>query len=201
MDPSQSLSDAPALASLLALVRSRRTNLRMRDDIVDPSLVEHLCEAATWAPNHKRTQPWRFAVLTGDARQTLGELTAAYQESTGTTDNAVLDKTRNKYQRSPVVIVVGCQSEPDASAEMLAEDRDAVSAGVQNLLLAATAAGLNSYWGTGAVTKAPEVKRWCGLDERDTIVAVVYVGWPAGPVPDPGRDAPRITRPAAIARS
>lgn len=198
MDTPQNPSGAPELTAFLDLVRSRRTNLRMRDDSVDPALVDRLCEAATWAPNHKRTQPWRFAVLTGAARRTLGELTAAYQESTGTTDPAVLDKTRSKYERSPVLIVVGCQSEPDASVGMQAEDRDAVSAGVQNLLLAATAAGLNSYWGTGAVTKAPAVKQWCGLDDRDTIVAVVYLGWPLGPVPDPGRDAPRITRPAAL---
>ena len=64
---------------------------------------------------------------------------------------------------------------------------DAVAAGVQNLLLGATAAGLASYWGTGAVTGLEDVKRLCRFDPQDTIVALIYLGWPIGDVPVPQR--------------
>jgi nitroreductase len=71
-----------------------------------------------------------------------------------------------------------------------AENRDAVAAGVQNLLLGATAVGLASYWGTGAVTDVPEVRELCGFDPGDQLVALLYLGWPIGEVPVPPRPDP-----------
>jgi hypothetical protein len=49
-------------------------------------------------------------------------------------------KTRTKYLRAPVVVVVG--SAPGESALQNEENRDAVAAGIQNMLLGATALGL-----------------------------------------------------------
>ena len=46
------------------------------DRPVPHELVERLCELAQWAPNHKRTWPWRFALVEGDARAELGDLIA-----------------------------------------------------------------------------------------------------------------------------
>lgn len=186
-------STASAFDTVADLIVQRRTNLRInRDRPVDAGLLLRLCELGTWSPNHKRTEPWRFAIITGDSRRRLGELTALHVQTMGTTDEAVLAKTRSKYERSPVVLVVGSHSVEGAGASRRGEDRDAVAAGVQNILLAATAAGLNSYWGTGAVTEVPAVKEWCGLQPDDTIVAVIYLGWPIGDVPDPGRSEPTI---------
>ena len=186
-------SNADDLEAVSRVIVSRRTNLRIdRDRPVDRDLLDRLCGLATWAPNHKRTVPWRFAIVTGPARRHLGELTAAHLESERTTDPAALDKTRGKYERAAAVLVIAAHSAGDATDERRLEDRDAVSAGVQNVLLAATAAGLNSYWGTGAVTHVPAVKAWCGLEVDDVIVAVLYLGWPVGEVPDPGRAAPII---------
>jgi malonate-semialdehyde dehydrogenase (acetylating)/methylmalonate-semialdehyde dehydrogenase len=39
-------------------------------------VVEKLCDLAQWAPNHKRTWPWRFALVEGDGRARLGEVIA-----------------------------------------------------------------------------------------------------------------------------
>ena len=48
------------------LVRSRRTHMLVdRERDVPVELVSELCELATWAPNHKKTWPWRFALFTG----------------------------------------------------------------------------------------------------------------------------------------
>ena len=51
---------------------------------------------------------------------------------------------RTKYLRSPVVVLVWVTGDPDPVRRR--EDRDATAAAVQNLLLAATANGLASYW-------------------------------------------------------
>ena len=69
-----------------------------------------------------------------------------------------------------------------------------MASGVQTLLLGATAAGLASYWGTGAVTEAPEVKELCGFAPQDVIVAAIYLGWPLG------LDPARPERPPAEVR-
>lgn len=185
--------DLPSLDATAALLTARRTNLRIdRERPVDAALVQRLCELATWAPNHHLTEPWRFAVVTGEARAELGSRTAAHMADLGITDEAKLEKARTKFLRAPVMLVVGCASAADASPGTRAEDRDAVAAATQNLLLAATAAGLCSYWGSGAVTEAPGVKAMCSLSPADTIVAAVYLGWPGGEVPMPVRGEPII---------
>ena len=46
------------------LVRARRTSMLVHGQRPVPrDLVEQLCELAQWAPNHKRTWPWRFALF------------------------------------------------------------------------------------------------------------------------------------------
>jgi nitroreductase len=173
------------LDDLETLVAGRRTNLRMDPERpVDDALLSRLCGLAMWAPNHKRTWPWRFAALRGAARARLGELLADALSAQGAAE-AKVSKARGKYLRAPVVLAVASAADPDA--ERAAENRDAVAAGVQNLLLGATAAGLASYWGTGAVTGLDEVKALCGFDRTDTIVSLIYLGWPVGDVPVPER--------------
>ena len=165
--------------------------------IVDPQrsvpaeLVTELCELATWAPNHKKTWPWRFALFSGEGRTRLGAAMADEMEQASFGDDAKRAKTRSKYLRTPSVLVVGCAPHDD---EMLdAENRDAVAAGIQNLLLGATALGLASFWSTPALARPPAVLELCGFDPDDRLVGVVYLGWAAQECAAPQRPAPRIT--------
>lgn len=176
----------------MRVIRRRRTNLRIdREAPVDPEIVAELCLAATWAPNHKLSEPWRFAVLTGAARKRLGEIAAGGLLRAGVTDETRLQQTAVKYLRAPVVVAVGCAPHPDPIRH--AEDRDAVAAGVQNFLLAATAAGLASYWATGPAARLPETVELCEFEPGTEIVALVYLGRPSGEAPDTNRQPPRIT--------
>lgn len=177
--------------ALAALIRRRRTNLRVDSHKpVSSQLVEHLCQLATWAPNHKLTEPWRFAVLVGEARRRLGDITAEFLAGEGADPNRV-EKTRTKYLRAPVVVVVGSHADPDPIRH--GENRDAVAAGVQNMLLGATAAGLNSFWATGAAARNPETNHLCGFEAGTAVVALVYLGWPIGAVPTPERSVPKLS--------
>lgn len=179
-----------ALERFAQLVRRRRTSLRMDPDVAVPrELVERLVRLATWAPNHKRTWPWRFSVLTGEARARLGEAVAAFEAARGA-DEAKVTKARGKYLRAPVVVLVGAAGHDDPVRR--AEDRDAVAAGVQNLLLGATAAGLANHWATGDWMADAAVKELAGLAAEDELVALVYLGWPAGEVPVVERPDPVV---------
>jgi len=182
-----------ALDALEALIERRRTSLLVHPDrAIDPGLVDRLCALAMWAPNHKRTWPWRFAVVTGGARATLGEAFANDQLAAGITDAAKLAKTRGKFRRAPVVVVVAAA--PGDTDECTGENRDAVSAGIQNMLLGATAAGLASFWSSPPVRHGSRALAACALPPDATIVGLVYLGWPAGEVKVPARPQPAILR-------
>lgn len=189
------VSDAPPPADVPVVVdqviRARRTNLQVDpDEEVPDELVAHLVDLATWAPNHKRTWPWRFTVLSGDARWRFGEALGAVAAADGAPDEKVA-KLRSKYGRSPVVLLAWVRGDGDAVRRR--EDRDATAAAVQNLLLGATAFGLASYWGSVPDALWDAARRFAGVDDDHDLVALVYLGWPRGLAATPPRPVPEIT--------
>lgn len=171
--------------SVLDVIRRRRTSMLVEADRGVPTeLIEQLCEAAAWAPCHKRTWPWRFASVTGDARWELGDVAAQAMAARGD-EPARVAKTRTKFGRTPAVLVVG--SAAGDTPLRTVENRDATAAAVQNLLLAATAVGLASYWSSCPKGASDPVAQWCGFDPGTDIVAMVYLGWATGEVTVPVR--------------
>jgi hypothetical protein len=114
------------LAAFEALARSRRTNLRMDPHRPVPAeLVERLCRLAMWAPNHKRTWPWRFTALAGGARAELGEALAEALAAAGQPD-AKVDKARGKYLRAPLMLAVAAAGDPVATEVVLRQANEVV---------------------------------------------------------------------------
>lgn len=181
VDPVDLLADVAA---------RRRSSLRIDlDRPVDPALLDRLFAMAACAPNHKRTFPWRFRVLTGAARTGLGDAFAEDLAEAGE-PAAKVDKARTKYERAPVMVAVAARSGDDAT--MTAENRDAVSAAIQTILLGATAAGLASYWSTGAAMTSARVRTFCGFDPTDTMVGLLYLGWPTDSPASIERPTPEV---------
>jgi nitroreductase len=174
------------------LVRSRRTHLLVdRSADVPLELVSRLCELATWAPNHKRTWPWRFAAFTGEGRARLGQAFVADLTERGIGDEAKRTKTLTKYLRTPTTLVVGCAAHEHPTFHD--ENRDAAAAGIQNLLLGATAAGLASFWSTPPVADGTRALDLCGFECDARIVGVIYLGWPISTVEAPARPPAQVT--------
>ena len=193
-DPSEAHA-APAFADMQLLgrvVRSRRTSMLVDKELALPDdLVQSLCDLAMWAPNHKRTWPWRFASFTRAGRSTLGNVIADAMAAHGD-DEARVRKARTKYERTPNVLVVG--SAPGDTLLRTAENRDAVAAGIQNLLLGATAAGVASYWGSCPTGANDPVADLCGFEPGTTVVAIIYLGWANGSVDTPARPPAPVRR-------
>jgi nitroreductase len=57
-------------------IRQRRTIKQFLPRSVPRAVLQELIELAVWAPNHRLTEPWRFYVLDGAARDRLGEIAA-----------------------------------------------------------------------------------------------------------------------------
>jgi len=164
------------------IIKQRRSIGQLTQDQPTRAQIERLLEAATYAPNHHVTEPWHFFVLTGAAREELGEimatsLKARLNEQDGEAVQQRLWKERRKPLRAPVIITVVTKAALREQEPMI-EDIEATAAAVQNMLLAAEELGLGTMWRTGDAAYDPLVKRWFGLAPDDHIVAFVYVGFP-----------------------
>jgi nitroreductase len=160
---------------LLEAIMTRRTIGKSTGEIPRETIAE-LIEAAVWAPNHKMTQPWRFSVVSGDAREQLGRVWAQAAVSSVPLEQreTFLAGETKKLSRAPYVIVVSLRT--DDNAIVAEEDLTATAAAVQNLLLAAHAKGLAAAWKSGKICYSGEVKRFLDLDPSDRIIALVYLG-------------------------
>lgn len=186
-----------AARGILAAIRARRSVGRVRPERPPRKSIEHLLEAATWAPNHRLTAPWRFFVLAGAAREALGEAIAHSLAATLAADlpdrQARLDKARGKPLRAPVVIAVAVEPHTGPNVVEI-EEVLAGGAAVQNLLLAAEALGLAAIWRTGDPCYDPAVKAFFDLPAGAHLIGFVYIGYAADP-------APRVSRTPAAARA
>jgi len=178
----EQIGDQTVENTILGALRARRSVGRVKPDPLPRALVERVVEAATWALNHHRTEPWRFVVVTGEARKELAEVMAAslrerLADPVDERSAALLEKERNKPLRAPVLIAVAVAPSAEERA-IEVEEVAAVAAGVQNMLLAAEALGLGAMWRTGDPAYDPDVKRFLGLPADAHLLAFVYLGYP-----------------------
>lgn len=165
----------------LHAVQTRRSIPKVRPERPPRELIERIIEAAGQAPNHHRTEPWRFIVLAGSARNQLGDIMADSVRSElpdpeSPEGRAQIDKARSKPLRAPVVIAVAAV--PSTQPKVIEiEEIAAVAAAVENMLLAAHGLGLGAMWRTGRPAYDPAVKRFLGLPQNAHIVGFVYVGY------------------------
>lgn len=167
--------------AVLEALRKRRSIGKMTGHVPDQDLIRQIIEAATWAPNHHLTEPWRFFVLQGEARSDLGKVmagVAAARETDPAVARQAAERAITKPLRSPYVIAVGVEPSDDPSIPPI-EEISAGSAAVQNMLLAAEALGLAAIWRSGWIAFEPEVREHFGVSERGTMLGFVYVGYAA----------------------
>ncbi|MDX1285865.1 MAG: nitroreductase family protein, partial [Draconibacterium sp.] len=48
---------------------------------ISKEVIEQLLENANWAPNHKKTEPWRFKIYTGESKSKLANEVKALLQS------------------------------------------------------------------------------------------------------------------------
>ncbi len=137
-------------ADLNALIRSRRSIFPASyvDREIPRAIIEQILENANWAPNHRHTEPWRFKIFTGAARQRLGEFLANYYETHTAPEKfspMKLKKTMKKPLQSACVIAICMQRDP---AERVPEWEElaATACAVQNMWLSCTAYDIGCYW-------------------------------------------------------
>jgi nitroreductase len=162
----------------LTAIITRQSTPKVCPDPVPRALIEQLLNAAVQAPNHHRVRPWRFVVLTGSARERLGDaMAAAYQARVPDAPAEAVEVERKRPLRAPVLICVGIDLPGDNPRVIEIENVCAGAAAVENLLLAAHALGLAAMWRTGDAAYDPAVKAFLGFSPQQQLIAMVYVGY------------------------
>jgi len=161
-------------------IRSRRSIKRFTERPVTRDEIETLLAAATLAPNHRLTNPWRFYVLGPEARHAyglaLGERKAKKIENPDAA-RATRDTVAAEHRALPAMIAVAVVD--NENPEIREEDYAAAMMAVQNMMLAAVELGLGTHIKTGGVMGDPAARAAVGLPENERIVAIVNVGVPA----------------------
>jgi nitroreductase len=171
--------------SLLEKIRRRRSIGHVKPDMPPREWIEQMLEAAVWAPNHHHTEPWRFHVLTGEARHKLGVIFAEIElEKLENKDDPVTrliaEKAAAKPLRAPVVITAIVEPQEGPKVEEI-EEICAVAAGIQNMLLVADELGLGAIWRSGDAVKHPKTRQFFGVPDKGHILGFIYVGYPDMP--------------------
>jgi nitroreductase len=159
------------LDAVSELIRSRRTHKSFGPEPVPHETVDELLELARWAPNHHRTNPWRFRVL---GPETLRRL----QEAAGPTEAP-------KLERAPTLVVASAVLTGELEADE--EDLCATASAIFAVLLAAHARGLAGYWRTPRVLRTKAGREAVGLPDGERFVGLIHLGTPTGSPPPPER--------------
>lgn len=163
-------------------ILKRRTIKPMQysDRSIDQAIIDDILETARWAPTHKLTEPWRFALFAGAGKLKLGEyMSGWYRDNTPEEkfQQQKFDRLLNVPQQSGCAIGIGMHRD---EAERLPEDEEVitVACAVQNMQLMATAYGLGTFWSSGAIAFARETADFFGFDERTRGLGVLFMGYP-----------------------
>ena len=178
----------------ITAIHQRTSVRRFGSEPVSRETIEQLLECAVRAPNHKLTQPWRFSILTGAARDRLAELRAGHRlkrfdDPSAPEALAAADKLRRETRDTPVFVVVMSAVNPDEITRE--EDYAASMMAVANFMVAAESLGLGTYLKTGGIMRDPAVLELARVPQGFRVVGIVSLGYPAE------AESPRRRRPAA----
>lgn len=164
------MPDTANLDSLTALMARQRAVREFTDQPVDDTLIERLIEAATRAPSAKNVQILRFVVVTDPvAKKRIAELV-----------EEVPGPGRTPWDKVPVLVFVLAENPFGMSQTGAAAWAGSVYPGIQNLLLAAQAAGLGTVLTTSrGKLKEQALKEFLGVPEGTHIDAVIPMGYPS----------------------
>jgi nitroreductase len=163
----------------LALITSRQnvSPKRLVEPGPDAGQLARIWEAAAAAPDHGEIVPWRFIVVPAGERPRLGEVFARAlldRDPQATADQVAT--AREKALRAPLLILAVAQLGPRDPDIPAPERLVSLGCALQNMLLAAHAAGFGAGLTTGQAMRSSRMRELFGLGPEEEPVCFVNVG-------------------------
>ncbi len=166
---------------LLELIKTRRAVFpaQYNGTAIAKTELTKILEAANWAPSHRKTEPWRFKVIQGEALVRLGEFLAEVYVQI-TPENKYSTFKENKIRKNPTlagaVIAICMQRDPKERVPEW-EEIAATAMAVQNMWLMAHNLGLGSYWSSPKLIV--HMDRFFDFEQGERCLGFFYIGYPS----------------------
>ena len=181
-------------SELIDIISSRRSLRRYQQKPVPRHVIEHVLNAAIWAPSAHNRQPWRFAVIETQHEKNalayaMGQRLRHDLKADNVPEEVISADVNRSYDRitSAPVLVLLCLSmidmdrypdEKRATNEYIMAVQSTAMAG-QNLLLAAHDAGLGACWMCAPLFCPDVVSNALHLPEDWLPQGLITMGYPA----------------------
>lgn len=164
-------------ASVLKAIIEKRRSVFPKNYSETPIKEEILAEilnSANFAPNHKKTKPWRLKVFRNEEKKQLGEKLAEIYKATVTPQNFLEKKyfdISNKISMSDAIVTISVNF-----SGLLPEWEEiaATAMAVQNMYLTATANEIGCYWSTPGMIR--HLNEFLELEENQRCYGLFYLG-------------------------
>lgn len=164
-------------AEVLKEVIEQRRSIFPKDyteNEIPQAIIDEILNSASFAPNHKRTKPWRFKIFKGEEKVKLAsEMQAIYKATQP--EQLFLEKKYNdigfKINKADVVISIVVNF-----SGMVPEWEEiaAVSMAVQNMYLTCTANEVGCYWSSPKLVD--HLKDSLQIEENQKCLGLFYMG-------------------------
>lgn len=175
---------------MIDAIKNRRSIRKYKNAEVPHDMVEEIIQAGMLAPSSKNRQPWRFIVVTGEAKD---ELIAVMQrglerekkvpfltESVPYISGA--EYTLGIMKQAPVVIFIMNEIGVELTKTITIEEHvseicnaQSIGAAIENMTLTATELGLGSLWICDTYFAYAELLEW--LHTKGELFAAMTVGY------------------------
>lgn len=164
--------------TLEQLIQTRRSIFpsQYTNGVIPQSDLLKILESARWAPNHRKTEPWRYKVLQGNALTDLGNFMV--EQFILSTDKAVplkLKKLQEKLEVTTAMILIFKSRDVKESIPEW-EEIAAVSMSVQNMWLTTHNLGYGCYWSSPKSFADMSKFSKITVEDREEFLGFLYIG-------------------------
>src|SRR5690606_19904854 len=163
-------------AILKEIIENRRSTFPKdyTDEEIEESVLAEILSSANFAPNHKKTKPWRFKVFKGQEKADLGNRMAEIYRDT-TRPEVFLEKKHasisEKALKANAIIAISVNF---SGLVHEWEEIAATAMAVQNMYLTASAYNVGAYWSSPGIIN--HLDEFLGLEENQKCYGLFFLG-------------------------
>lgn len=141
---------------------------------IEQEILDEILNSANFAPNHKRTKPWRFKVFKGEEKNLLGNHLADIYKSTTAPEVFLEKKYQSFIEKAEQANAIVSISVNFSGLLPEWEEIAATAMAVQNMYLTSTANNVGCYWSSPGMIK--HLDGFLGLAENQKCYGLFYLG-------------------------
>ena len=141
---------------------------------IEQEILDEILRSATFAPNHKRTKPWRFKIFKGEEKTRLGEKLAEIYKNTVATQHFLEKKYLSISEKAAKANVIVTISVNFSGLLPEWEEIAATAMAVQNMYLTCTAHQIGCYWSSPKLVNYLE--KAVQIQENQQCLGLFYIG-------------------------